>query len=222
MPMNPAKLAAMVAAARVTAAKEVEDPNSSSRSDGKPALASVNTLLTNTSSGFSIESPTKDSSDHLANLLGISAEEQSQAEAAVAGGSQIQSSTTISSSQLPTPVSPLSSLQPTKPSLDSSTKLQDSIPVDITYPGLFELHEKIITLDKALQANHPDFHNLLSTIHRQLDKDVNLIHMLKPDQVSALFRGLKKHTQTTIVDETVKSATSGRNKGLKNIGLGDL
>lgn len=217
--MDPAKLAAMVAAARVTAAKEVEDPNSSSRSDGKPALASVNTLLTNTSSGFSIESATagKSEEESLATALGITTEEASQGESVASQPSTGQTSKDSTVPQL----NSLSS-QPTAMSSNSSTKLQDSAPVDITYPGLFELHEKIITLDKALQANHPDFHNLLSTIHRQLDKDVNLIHMLKPDQVSALFRGLKKHTQTTIVDETVKSAASGRNKGLKNIGLGDL
>lgn len=95
--------------------------------------------------------------------------------------------------------------------------------IDFSYPGLYELSERIIRLDRAIQSNHPEFDSLLQTIHRNLDKDEQLLHLLKPDQISTIFKGLKKKTQTVIVEDTVKSSSAGRGpRGLKNIALEDL
>ena len=92
----------------------------------------------------------------------------------------------------------------------------------IDYPGLYELREKILNLDKALLTNHPAMDSLLQTIHRNLQKDAELLHLLKPEERATIFQGLQKKTQTKIVTDTVKSASSGKNKSLKNIGLEDL
>jgi hypothetical protein len=94
--------------------------------------------------------------------------------------------------------------------------------VDFSYPGLYELSERILRLDAAIASNHPEFDSILQTIHRNLDKDEQLLHLLKPDQISSIFRGLKKKTQTVLVEDTVKSSGSGRNKGLAKLGLDDL
>lgn len=92
----------------------------------------------------------------------------------------------------------------------------------VEYPGLVDLRERIYALDKALLAKHPAMDSLLQTIHRNLQKDPELIHLLKPEERAMIFAGLKNKTQTVIVQETVKSAGSGKNKGLKNIGLEDM
>src|SRR3990172_4492582 len=92
----------------------------------------------------------------------------------------------------------------------------------IEYPGLAELQEKILQLDNALKQNHPGMESMLQTIHRNLDKDPELVHLLKEEDITTIVAGLEKKTQTKIIDDTVKSAASGRNKGLKNIGMEDL
>lgn len=92
----------------------------------------------------------------------------------------------------------------------------------VEYPGLPDLREKISSLDEALKLKHPAMDSLLQTIHRNLQKDPELIHLLKPEETAIIFTGLQQKTQTKIVDETVKSASAGRNKGLKQIGMEDL
>lgn len=92
----------------------------------------------------------------------------------------------------------------------------------IEYPGLAELSEKISSLETAFKQSHPAMDSLLQTIHRNLQKDPELVHILKPEQTAIIFAALQKKTNTKIVQETVKSASSGRNKGLKNLGLEDL
>lgn len=93
---------------------------------------------------------------------------------------------------------------------------------EIEYPGLPDLRQRIYSLEEAMKSNHPAMDSLLQTIHRNLDKDPELIHLLKPNETSILFGALQKKTQTKIVQETVKSAGSGKSKKLKNIGIEDL
>lgn len=92
----------------------------------------------------------------------------------------------------------------------------------IVYPGLAELQEKIIQLDQALKQKHPAMESLLQTIHRNLDKDPELTHLLKEEDIAVIIMGLEEKTKTKIIDDTVKSAASGRNKSLKSIGMEDL
>lgn len=92
----------------------------------------------------------------------------------------------------------------------------------IEYPGLVDLVTKINSLDAAITTKHPAMESLLQTIHRNLQADPELIHILKPEQIAILFKGLQQKTQTMIVTEAVKSASSGKGRGLKNIGMEDL
>jgi hypothetical protein len=103
-----------------------------------------------------------------------------------------------------------------------SEQQQQQAGASIEYPGLAELQQRIADLDAALKANHPGMESMLQTIHRNLDKDPELVHLLKEEDISIIVAGLESKTKTRIIDETVKSAASGRNKGLKNIGMEDL
>lgn len=119
------------------------------------------------------------------------------------------------------PVSPASQvIQPTTMPVSASPTAEAGATIE--YPGLYELRERILALEKALLANHPAMDSLLQTIHRNLQKDPELVHILKAEDRAIIFAGLQKKTQTKIVSDTVKSAGSGKNKGLKNLGLEDL
>lgn len=104
----------------------------------------------------------------------------------------------------------------------AATSSPSAAPNVIEYPGLPDLLDKIYSLDSAMKAAHPAMDSLLQTIHRNLSKDPELVHLLKPEQRAIIFAGLQRKTQTKIVDDTVKSASSGKNKSLKNIGIEDL
>lgn len=107
--------------------------------------------------------------------------------------------------------------------MDNPSPPANPLPANtIEYPGLVDLLDKIYELDKALKVAHPAMDSLLQYIHRNLAKDPELVHLLKPEQRAMIFKGLQQKTQTKIVEDTVKSASSGRNKGLKNIGIEDL
>lgn len=93
---------------------------------------------------------------------------------------------------------------------------------EIEYPGLTDLRQRIFSLEESMKAKHPSMDSLLQTIHRNLDKDPELVHLLKPEETSILFKALQEKTQTKIVQEAVKSAKSGKNKGLSKITLDEL
>ena len=92
----------------------------------------------------------------------------------------------------------------------------------VAYSGLTELEQKIAELDAAMTAKHPSFNSLLQIIHRNLSGDPALVYLLKPEQKSAIMRGLMVRTQTQIVEEKVKSSASGNNKALKKLGIEDI
>jgi hypothetical protein len=129
--------------------------------------------------------------------------------------------TTVDAPTTPLSPSPASS----SPQQQETRKLSNN-PTEagsvVEYPGLLDLRDKIYSLDKALLDKHPAMDSLLQTIHRNLQKDPELVHILKAEERAIIFAGLKKKTETVIVDETVKSANSGKGRGLKNIGLEDL
>lgn len=95
-------------------------------------------------------------------------------------------------------------------------------PAVAAYSGLTELEQKIAELDAALAAKHPLFPTMLQVIHRNLSSDPALTYLLKPEQKTVIMKGLMLRTQTQIVQEKVASAASGRNKGLKSIGIEDI
>jgi len=99
---------------------------------------------------------------------------------------------------------------------------QSSSEAIIEYPGLYQLQELILNLDKALKEKHPAMPSLLQTIHRNLSQDPELVHLLKPEDRAVVFAALQVKTNTRIVSDTVASASSGKNKTLRNLGLEDL
>jgi hypothetical protein len=139
-----------------------------------------------------------------------------------------QQPTSLSNMQEPTltkitePSVPISNVSSTPIATEpiSTTVVPPSATIE--YPGLYALSEKIAALDKALVAASPGMDSLLQTIHRNLDKDPELVHLLKEEEISVIFRGLERQTQTTIVSDSVKSAGSGKNKGLSKLTSADL
>lgn len=93
----------------------------------------------------------------------------------------------------------------------------------IEVPEAAQLHAQIAELDKALKENLPQMDSLLQTLHKNLSTDPQLVHLLKEEEIAVLFRGLEIKTRTKILEETVKSASSGRgNKKLSKLGEDDL
>lgn len=139
---------------------------------------------------------------------------------------QVASQTSVITPEVTVP--PVAVGQPVITGVESTVNnlgmLNESAPAGavVEYPGLHDLRDRIYALDKALLAKHPVMDSLLQTIHRNLQKDPELIHLLTSEQRAMIFAGLKNKTQTVIVTETVKSAGSGKNKGLKSIGLEDM
>jgi len=117
---------------------------------------------------------------------------------------------------------PTSGIQQVANTFKAAEQKPDSLGSTVEYPGLTMLQQSIYSLEEALKSAHPMMDSLLQTIHRSLGKDPQLIHLLKEEQCAILFRALQNKTQTKIVQETVKTASSGRSKRLKSIGIEDL
>ncbi len=160
----------------------------------------------------------------------LAAEVKKQREAQQVAAPMVASQTSV--------IAPASSVPPLVPAVTAAVPVGKGVDVTlgdlgmsnesapsgaaIEYPGLVDLVTKINSLDAAITAKHPSMDSLLQSIHRNLLADPELVHILKPEQVAVLFRGLQQKTQTHIVTETVMSASSGIGRGLKNIGLEDM
>lgn len=97
------------------------------------------------------------------------------------------------------------------------TTIQDNA---IQSPEVFELKEKVASLQAAMLEAHPTMPVLLRTIHTQLRKDPELVTCLDEEEIGIIVNGLKKQSNTEIATTTVKqaSATATLKKKLKSAG----
>lgn len=68
---------------------------------------------------------------------------------------------------------------------------------------------KLAELSQALEEEIPGFALLLRDIHREMQKDPNVVTIMTPDEIGSIVKGLTKHMDITIVP--AKTA-SGRAK----------
>lgn len=82
-----------------------------------------------------------------------------------------------------------------------------------------EILIKLAELEDSIKQSHPSMPTLLRDIHRNLQRDPEIVTLLTPAQVALVVRGLSIQTQTTITT----SITSGsKGKSLKKISLDDI
>lgn len=78
-----------------------------------------------------------------------------------------------------------------------------------THPIAMEMAE----LEAALDAHVPGFVNILSTIHKKLRADPDIVTLLDDEEIAVIVAGLEKHTNVTIVaPSAVKAAKSKARK----------
>lgn len=79
-------------------------------------------------------------------------------------------------------------------------------PEEVHLLGLSQITDRIISLQESLAQNLPNYEGLLQIIHRQLAEDEALVHLLKPDQVGTVVRGLVKKKNVILVKAVTKTA----------------
>lgn len=78
-----------------------------------------------------------------------------------------------------------------------------------THPIAMEMAE----LEAALDAHVPGFVSILSTIHKKLKVDPDIVTLLDDEEIAKIVAGLEKHTNVTIVaPSAVKAAKSKAKK----------
>ncbi len=88
-----------------------------------------------------------------------------------------------------------------------------------TTPEGFALKEKIASLQAELLAVTPRLPTLLREIHSTIKADPDQITLLSEDEICTIVCGLKKQTNTHIVNIAVASKSK---KSLKSIGVDDI
>jgi hypothetical protein len=85
---------------------------------------------------------------------------------------------------------------------------------------LDDIREKLATLESHLLSAHPQIPTLLSTIHKQLRNDMEVVTLLEDEEINILVRGLEVVTRTTLEDAVSKSGP--KKKSLKSLDLMDF
>lgn len=82
---------------------------------------------------------------------------------------------------------------------------------------VYELKEKVVSLQNAILEMHPQLPILLRTIHTQLMNDPEMVTVLSEEDIGIIVSGLSRQTKTEITTTPAKkeSATSIINKALK-------
>lgn len=81
-----------------------------------------------------------------------------------------------------------------------------------------QLSEKILSLNNALESQHPSMPSLLQEIWKNLKANPDCVTLLTEEEIGVIVNGLKKQTATEIATVALKSKT----KSLKSLGVADL
>jgi len=82
-----------------------------------------------------------------------------------------------------------------------------------------QLSEKILSLESALQSQHPQLPILLREIWQTLKANPDCVTLLDDIQVGVIVNGLKKQTAVEIATVALKNT---KTKSIKSMGLADL
>lgn len=90
----------------------------------------------------------------------------------------------------------------------SSAELTPSLPPKPrkTHPIAMEMAE----LEAALDAHVPGFISILSTIHKKLKADPDVVTLLDEEEIAVIVAGLEKHTNVTIVAPSAVKAAKAK------------
>jgi methionyl-tRNA synthetase len=67
-----------------------------------------------------------------------------------------------------------------------------------------EIFGKLEELKQALVSLHPSMPILLQKIHKQLKADPAIVTIMSEEDISVIFQALEKHTNTTLMEVSVK------------------
>lgn len=85
-----------------------------------------------------------------------------------------------------------------------------------------DLCREIEELNRKLVAKEPALPSLLQAIHKQLASAPELVHMLTPEQVRALYKAWFARTQTVVSPVAKASKAKAASKNAPKLGLDDL
>lgn len=71
---------------------------------------------------------------------------------------------------------------------------------------------RLTLIEEKMKVNDPEISTHLKTIWKELQQYEELSHLLTPEQIGVLMKGLQKHTAIQLVVET---PSKSRKKGLK-------
>lgn len=85
-----------------------------------------------------------------------------------------------------------------------------------------QIEERITLLQDSLEKQLPDYKNLLRTIHSILQKDEELVHVLKEEQIGVVLAALQKHKGVVIATVVEKAGKREANKKLAATTVEDI
>jgi hypothetical protein len=82
--------------------------------------------------------------------------------------------------------------------------------------------QQLDKLQAEIQARQPGYEYSLREIHKALNDDPALLHIIKPDQIGIVVAGLKLKQNEVIVEETLKSKRGAGGKKLRDLTEDDI
>jgi len=82
-----------------------------------------------------------------------------------------------------------------------------------------QIQEKLLYIEEELEKEVPNIATILSSIHKQLKSDPEIVTVLSEEECAVLIRGLKKQTSTEIITSTLKKPGK---KALSKVTLDDI
>lgn len=77
---------------------------------------------------------------------------------------------------------------------------------------IYVVCERMTQIEQKMLKNDPEIAGHLKEIWKMLHEYEELAHLLTPEQIGILTRGLQKHTAITLVVEDGKKKSSGKSK----------
>ena len=77
--------------------------------------------------------------------------------------------------------------------------------------------EKIVALSQALEESHPSIATYVKDIHRNLLQFPELVHILKPEQVQVIVKGVEQVNGEKIAEDTKPKARATKAKSKESL-----
>lgn len=101
--------------------------------------------------------------------------------------------------------------------MSEATEQNTGVPLS----NIQQMGDLINQLQESLRANIPNYESLLAVIHKAMQQDEELSHILTDDQIGIVCTGLRKKTGVVIATTSPKKTGAG-GKSLKDTTLDDI